>query len=756
MIRSSCLFLFFLAMGIYLSGQQVYFSRSSASDSILLAKEMPELAQRVISIYQQEKDQKSYLGNLFMLQMVANQYAKAISSINFLRSVVKGGSTKYPELYSIQYELFSKAKLMEGSGNGTFRGEFERDFHAVHDHLEDKAAFYISTAFITRSGLGDLKKILKESLTRIKNDSLTLADAIALCRNYNIYEVFKLVEPLASPLLAEEEQKRFIIEDSVMIPTRDGTFINAWVVRKKGITIPQSAILQFTIYARPYPAGLSRVKDPVLNGYVGIMAYSRGKGYSRDEIFPYEHDGQDVYDVIDWITKQPWSNGKVGMFGGSYNGFTQWATTKNLHPALKTIVPSASVAPGLDVPMTNNVFMSFVFPWIYYVSNNRYLDDEDYNNIAGWDSLNTRWYALGKPYRSLDSLLGRCTNPIFQRWIAHPGYDKYWQSMIPYKKEFAKINIPVLTTTGYYDGGQIGAMYYYREHLYYNKNAVHYVLIGPYGHYGSQSFPDPVYNGYAIDPAANISIHDVIFQWFDYILKDSLRPSLLKDRINFELMGANEWKHAPALDNISNDNLRLYLDNDLLNTGYRLSDLKPVKKGFLAQQVDFADRTTINNYNHENQIMYDSLDASHGIVFVSDPMKNEISISGAFSGKLKASIDKKDMDFSAVLYELLPNGKYFYLSYFMGRASYAKDITKRHLLKPGHITSITFRNSYIISKKLSKGSRIVIVLNVNKSPDEQINYGTGKDVSDESIKDAATPLHIKWYNDSYVNIPILK
>jgi hypothetical protein len=92
----------------------------------------------------------------------------------------------------------------------------------------------------------------------------------------------------------------------------------------------------------------------------------------------------------------------------------------------------------------------------------------------------------------------------------------------------------------------------------------------------------------------------------------------------------------------------------------------------------------------------------------------------------------------------------------MGRASYANGPEKRHLLKPDKIETIPFTNSYITAKKLTKGSRIVIVLNINKSPFEQINYGTGKNVNDETIKDAKVPLQIKWYNDSYIKIPIWK
>ena len=66
------------------------------------------------------------------------------------------------------------------------------------------------------------------------------------------------------------------------------------------------------------------------NGYVGIIAFTRGKGKSPQNIEPFEHDASDVYDVIDWISKQPYCNGSVGMWGGSYLGFTQWAAAKTM------------------------------------------------------------------------------------------------------------------------------------------------------------------------------------------------------------------------------------------------------------------------------------------------------------------------------------------------------------------------------------------------------------------------------------------
>ena len=548
------------------------------------------------------------------------------------------------------------------------------------------------------------------------------------------------------------DRSDYIVQDSILIKTPDGAQVSALVVRKKGVTTPLPSILSFTIYARQ--TDLKKAKEAADKGYVGVVAYTRGKKNSPDLAVPYEHDGDDVNAVIDWICKQTWSNQKVGMYGGSYNGFAQWAATKKLHPALKTIVPSAAAAPGLDVPMTNNVVMSFPFSWTYYVTNNKLLDNDDYNNKQ-WNDLDDRWYQSGKAYPTLDSLMGRPKNSIFRRWLAHPAYDSYWQSMIPYKTDFAKINIPILTTTGYFDGGQIGALYYYREHLKYNPKAEHYVIIGPYGHFGSQGSPDSVYNGYRIDPVANIPIHNIIYDWFAYILKGGPKPSVLKDKINYQLMGSNEWRHAPSLQRTGNDSLVLYLSNKHTDSIFKLEAKKPLKEAFVKQVIDFKDRSDKHSYFWKRSISYDTI-YQNGVMFVSDPLLQTVDLAQNFTGQIKAAINKKDMDYSVVLFELTPEGKYFYLSYFMGRASYATSVSKRKLLTPGKKETIPFSNTYMSAKRLAKGSRIVILVNINKSASEQINYGTGRDVNTETIKDAGKPLEVKWFNYSFVVLPILR
>lgn len=570
-----------------------------------------------------------------------------------------------------------------------------------------------------------------------------------------IFIVLNTFSQETSITTSEDLKSAYAIQDSVMIQTRDGAFISAIVVRKKGVSGPEPVLLQYTIYVRDKGRDLKSLKEAADHGYVGVMAYSRGKRFSPGEIFPYENDGSDAYDVIDWISKQEWCNGSVGMYGGSYNGFTQWAACKKMHPALKTIVPYVANRPGMGLPMENNVFVNPNYEWSFYVGNNKSLDTVTGNDRPRFRKMMFKWWETGVAYKKMDSIDGS-PNRLFQRWIKHPSFDEYWQKMAPYGKQFEQINIPVLAFDGYYNDSQNSSLYYVRELQKYNPQNPVYVIIGPYGHFGAQVGGETDLYNYKVDATALINIKNITYQWFDYILKNGTKPELLKDKINYEVMGANEWRSAPSLDKMSNSFLKLYLTANKSGKFYALTDKKPIQKKYLYQEVDFADRQIQNNDYYPDPIIRKEIDTSNGFVFISDPLEEPILINGSFVGEIKASINKNDMDIGVTLYEVMPNGEYFHLSYFLGRASYAKDITKRNLLKPNKIVTIPFSNTHLVSKQLNKGSRLLVVLNVNKNPFSELNYGTGKVVTEETIKDAKESLKVKWYNNSFVKIPILK
>jgi predicted acyl esterase len=174
----------------------------------------------------------------------------------------------------------------------------------------------------------------------------------------------------------------------------------------------------------------------------------------------------------------------------------------------------------------------------------------------------------------------------------------------------------------------------------------------------------------------------------------------------------------------------------------------------MPQTVNYADRSTVNgNDYYPSPILGAKPDLSRGLVFVTSPLRRATEIDGFFTGHLEATIDKRDMDIEAVLYQILPDGKVMHLSYFLGRASYGDDLVTRHLFVPGEIRTIAFDRSRLVSRYIEKGSRLMLVLDVVKSPFAEINYGTGGDVSREDIHDAEVPLTVRWATSSYITIP---
>lgn len=692
--------------------------------------------------------------NQWRLQLAAGRYADAATSLAAFRTQALAAGLDQEADQTIPYAVFARAKTLEMNNHLPFDAAYRQMFRELVGQLDNQTACRVTYWF--PADVDTQRLTVDRAISALAGkEKLKPDEALDLIGRYVQFEVYRAAAPFSGPLIVEDDNARYIIERGALIKTPDGATLSAIVVRPKKATTPLPAAFEFTIYA-DLGRDLGDPKFAASRGYAGVLVHARGKGLSPDKIDPYEHEVDDTRAAIDWISKQPWSNGAVGMYGGSYNGYAAWAATKKLHPALRAIVPYAAAIPGFGLPMENNVFNNANYGWAFYVSNNKYLDQITYNQPERWRSLNTNWYLSGRPYRDIDKIDGTL-NPLLQRWLNHPSFDSYWQAKIPFGDDFAKIDIPVLTITGYYDDGQLSAMWYLREHYRHNPSAQHYLLIGPYDHFGTQGSIKPsLLRGYQVDPVAQFDTPEITFQFLDYVMRGGPKPTMLKDKINYEVMGANTWKHARSLQAMSSANLRLYLSSVKDGGRYRLAEAKPAAQRFIEQTVDLADRTTSNNDYYPFPIVRDALQPATGLVFVSDPLTAPLEISGSFSGELKISINKKDVDLGVSLYELSPDGKVMQLSYYLGRASYANDMTTRKLLAPGEKRSVPLGATRMTSRQLLAGSRLLVVADVNKNSFHQVNHGTGGDVSAESVKDAGEPLRVRWYADSYIDLPVWK
>lgn len=742
----SVLSLLFLLITLSVAAQKFQFEKVELSDPVNLALKMQNLAKDYLQ-QAQGGNLKVEPHNRYFIEILAGNYEAAIDTIQSTRKNVDAVNN-HPKY--IAYEIFAKAKIKQSEQHISFEKAYRLAFRNYLTNCSDEQAYSVNIIFTTYDNVRQFTNWFKRSYEHISEPSLNEEEALNLLKSYFLYHVYTVTEPIVFQEIKRDQNVRYIIEEKLIVSSIDSAEITVTIARKRDL-LPLPAILTFTIYADS--STINQALIPASKGYVGVLATSRGKRLSNNPIKPYIHEHKDVYATIDWISKQSWNNGRVGMFGGSYNGFSQWASMKKkVHPALKTIVPSVSAAPGIDVPMENNIFHNFAYKWIPFVTENKFLGHSDPER---WSNLQNNWYSSGASYNKMDSI-DQTPSPIFQEWISHPSYDAYWQNMIPYQDEFAHIDIPILSTTGYYDDGQPGAMYYYSEHVKYRPSAEHYLLIGPYDHWGAQSTPSTNLRGYQIDETARIDIQgQLIFDWFDYILKGKEKPSILKNKVNFQVMGANKWAHGESLSKMNNGRLSFYLSTNRIDDHYSLIAKKAKVSDKLKLDVDFADRSMMNNPDYYPwPIIKDSINLNDGLVFMTEPLQEEHVISGSFAGELIIESNKKDFDFSVNLYELTPEGKYFHLSYYIGRASYNKSNEDRALLKPNQATTIAFDNTRIVCKKISKDSRVVVIINGNKNAYAQVNYGTGRDVSNESILDASQPLKLLINTQSKITLPI--
>ncbi len=441
------------------------------------------------------------------------------------------------------------------------------------------------------------------------------------------------------------------------------------------------------------------------------------------------------------------------MIGGSYSGFTAWAAAKHRHPALKAIAVSAAAIPGQGLPMHNNVFLNDNYPWAFYVTNNKLLDETLYSDNQRWRKHTRDWFLSGRPYRELDAVDGT-PNPWLQRWLQHPSFDKYWQDMVPYGNEYARIDIPVLTITGYYDDGQISALQYFKEHVARGRDPEHYLVIGPYEHRATHWRVKPTeIRGYAIDPVAQLDSVELKLAFMDYVLKGKPKPALLSDRVNFEVMGGNEWRHVRSLEAMHGIPMRLYFSSQKDDGMYSMANRQPPPGLQVVHEVDLGDRVKFHNFHaFPFEIVQGPLQYVTESIFATPVFETATSVMGEFEGELVVKINKKDFDLGVTVFEAMPDGKLFNLTTSLQRASYA-DPEKRKLLTPGKEHRVKFITG-LVARKMQPGSRLLVLVDVNKNPMAQVNYGTGKDVSDETIKDAGEPLKLEILSGSYLEVPL--
>jgi uncharacterized protein len=554
---------------------------------------------------------------------------------------------------------------------------------------------------------------------------------------------------------------------SVKIPARDGVRLNATLFTPHKQKEPLPVIFTFTPYIGD--SYMDRAVYFAKHGYVYALIDVRGRGNSGGEFEPFANEGKDGYDVVEWLAKQAFCNGKVTMWGGSYAGFDQWTVLKEFPPHLVTIVPAAAAHPGVDFPFQYNIFGPYDLQWLSYtsgVTSNANL----FGNGAFWTSKSREMYLTHSAFQDYDKLVGN-TSTVFQKWLKHPTPDAYYDAMVPSPEQYERIGVPILTITGDYDADQPGAFTFYKRHMQYGTakaKANHYLIIGPWDHAGTRT-PKAEVGGLKFGPASLLDLNKLHTEWYDWTMKGGSKPEFLKKRVAYYLVGAEGWKYADALESISNASMKLYLgSNEEASNVFRAGTLNDGK---------------VNSNSPSDSWTYDPLDTRPGVaesdddgsgltsqrsvlnsfgdqvIYHSAPFPESIEITGFAKLTLWLKMDVPDTDLDADLYEILPDGASVALTSATMRARYRESLREAKPVVAGRVEKYVFDNFTFFARQVAKGSRLRLVVHSINSPSTEKNYNSGGVVAEETEKDAKTA-HIVLMHDpehpSALELPVVK
>ena len=695
---SRCLIVWLLlccAAAPALAAEDLDFRAPARPDGPLTAAALRSLAVRALPVYQ-NPDRAQFLANLSALQMVAGDYVAASATRDSLDELRRRSKTGPALDLSIIYDIYARARATEVKNHTTFEHAFTDVFHRTVSPLGDLQAFTVTRWLATP--LGVFRSNFQNELDHVRGEQrISLSQAIDLVWAYLSFDAFRSFSEVAGPLIAEDDRRRYVIDDQVLVRTPQRASISAVLVRPRKPASLLPALLEFTAeVGSNYDA-----MDCAAHGYGGVIAYARGRAHSPDALVPYEHDGDDARAVIAWIAQQKWNNGSVGMYGTGYAGFAAWAAAKRPSPALKALAASSPWVPGLDAPASDRV--------------------------------------PGLPAA------------IYRRWLRHPSFDRYWQQMLPFAEDFAHIDIPVLATTGYFDPREGDTLYYFTEHLRQRPEANQTLLIGPYDAEAMRRGPLSVLGGYVLDPAALVDLKALRFQWFDHVLKSGPQPALLTSRVNFQVMGANAWRHAGSLDQMTNGTVRLYLDPHRAGGHFRLSGHAPSKKRYIELKLPLdegegpprgasPEETAPSETEAPSEIVARDIASADSVTYVSGPLQRPMVMGGNISGLLAFATNQRRLGVELTVYELLPNGDYFKLF------APPDDLNLLEVPLHGHPRPIVpkrqarfpFRGERLTSVELKTGAQLVLVLAVQPP---------GRDAKHSE-------LDVRWYGGSYIDLPV--
>ncbi len=551
-------------------------------------------------------------------------------------------------------------------------------------------------------------------------------------------------QPLGAQAAPASTPIDIVIQHDVPLKMRDGITLYADIYR------PTSSgkfpvILMRTPYDKSVGWAVSPVFKIVPRGYVVIIQDVRGRYTSEGEWYPFKHEQADGFDTVEWAATLPYSDGKVGMMGGSYVGATQMLAAIAQPPHLAGIAPNVTASNYHE----NWTYQGGAFEqwfdqnWTSQLAQNtlQRLIAENTNALLGTSTLPLANYPVFNfGQLPADAQLTAAVAPYYLDWLAHPDYDDYWKQW-SIEEHFSNIAVPMLQVGGWYDIFNGGTLRNYMGAKAHGASEAartkQHLLIEIGGHAGfGRRIGDVDFGPHATENAYT----DVILDWYDFLFKD-LRNQFATDKpVKLFVMGANEYRQQDDWPPPQAQPTKYFL-----HSGGKANSLRG--DGSLAASAPKSEPSDTYVYNPANPVPTVGgplcCDAKHMepgprdqrsvenrddvLVYSTAPLARDLEVTGPVIADLFVKSSAVNTDFTAKLVDVAPDGFAQNLTEGILRMRYRASPEHATLINPGQIYEISI-DLWATSNVFLRGHSLRLEISSSNFPRFDRNLNTGEEI----------------------------
>jgi len=490
----------------------------------------------------------------------------------------------------------------------------------------------------------------------------------------------------------------------------------------------------------PYGKGETLIANHqalVEHGYAVVFEDVRGRYESEGDFDPLRHEVDDGDDTLNWIARQSWSNGKIGMVGGSYRGIVQWKAALANNPHLKAIFPVVSGDDDYRDRFYSTGGAMKLGNRLEWMSENL--------KAPGYQADFAR-YVLHLPLRTADVAATGWTSPMFHEVVAHPTFDGFWRAF-SVREQLSKVHVPVFAVGGWYDNFAESDLDAFAA--LHKSNGLNRILIGPWPHNMSFKFTEADFGAEAAVPLRSLQ-----FQWFDQWLMGKDTPLVSQSPVEIFVMGVNQWRQERAWPPDDARPMNLYLTsaghaNTLDGDGglesrpagsrgapggidqfvYDPQDPVPTRGGAVCCNPRVFPWGPMDQRPVELR--------ADVLVYTTRPLTEDVEAIGPVQVILYAATSAGDTDFSAKLVDVFPNGYARNLTDGILRLRYRNSLEKAEPAREGEVYALTV-DAGVTGNVFLKGHRIRVEISSSNFPRFDRNPNTGGAVAGETRLAKAT------------------